>query len=1612
MEGDNICTCYICEKQFSKKAYLKKHMNRHNNHVCKLCGKQFNSMSNLSRHKKRSHQEEAYKITCDFCALTFVNQDLKNDHDNKNHKNKCMFCNMIFYTPLERDAHIERLHPNVNKGASGSSRGDGAKDFKCKICDQKTKDLYTHFVAVHKILPEHICTYCNAIYKSEARKKKHIANMHTTVPSSLTSSNKCYICHESCLNKKALYNHLGIKHNLNVKKMCTYCNQVFASISVAKKHMENEHGTQNKPFCKSCGCTFSSKFNKLRHDRKFHLQKTHKNMQRLPCTQCDKNFTRAENLKRHIARYHDKQPLPCTSGPDGNEECSSSDIDNNKMYTLYKYYNVMSKKFGVKVNQYKCQFTDLAQGPNVLTKLLSTLTEILHEVLHEIPDDHVTQFSFLSSEGLDYPIVLPFLRKEKLNAQIVLDYIANVLQSYKSLELSSEITLRLLIVNNTKARGFSRKCAFKSWVNNNRVLLTSNHYTGSNCLFHAVILSIAYKMHQLYCKQKVKKMPTNIAHLKCKDLLWMRNAHIKLKKNGHTLDQITKEIKKICNIQNEEGYGLEHFGKIQNSFLKKLNYRLQVFNMRSAEGTVYTTEPLHINEPGENIYIYIKNNHAYSILRICAFLHILYFCPYCLKNISKRRGHTCTFVCFRCSNLGNVCTGVLRRCNQCQKYYQGEECMQRHIDNKICAQEFYCNACDTYIKRIKDKNTHLCGRKRCTICHTNYNMDTKHECFIQSLWIKDDDEKDYTYIVFDCESMHVRDFDKTSMIHEVFCICSTMICKLCIDAYPDTECVRCGKSKRVFFGKNAVTKFCNYAFRNRGRLTLIASHFGGNYDVILIQKYLYDNSIIPKIISKGNKIIMLSVPKYKIRCIDTIHFLPMPLACMKDSLNITTAEKKGFPPYMLWSYDNINEKYTQLPSQHYFNTRNMTKEKHTEFKTWYEKNKNKHYCMKKEVILYCQNDVAILTESMIKFKKIFMQTSSNICERVPNGINPFNSVTLPGACARVFRACFLFSGSLGIIPPKAHLESQSKKALMWMKIISHEKNVYIHHARNGKEIKIGRNIKLDGYYKESNGQEHLLQFAGCKYHGCPHCWDHNDICKLRNVKMGVLYDHQQQQNKEIKRLMSNAILTTIWECEYDKLIKQDNMKYLVKKFRISDPIDIRSSLRGGRCECYNMSTGTTGDEEIKHYDFRSMYPAVQYNNEYPLGQPIIYTENFKCLNNEAPFKYKGFIKCEIIPPSNLFLPVLPLQINKKLHFTLCYACSATNNNKKCTHSNTERSLTGVWSTFELQMAIAQNYSIEYVYEIWHWSKWSKNIFKGYVLNYYKYKVKASGFPSWCKSEQDKIEYVKKINEEGLQLSINDIEYNKGMRTIVKNSLVSSWGKFSELLTRTQVKYTSKMSIFQKLLSNNIDTISDIFIVSKDIIRIDYTPDIDNVPVKPLHNVAIGSLVTSYGRLHIYKELSILGKRCIYTDTDSTVFKINNKDDPILDLLTIGPHLGELADELSGDYITKFICLGPKCYAYRTQSGYQKLCAKGIPQTLTTADIVTIENMDAMVTKFVNGIADEISIVFPYKIYRDNKKGEIHTSPLVKKWKCVMDKRVLRITGSYTTYPYGFRFALE
>ena len=96
-----------------------------------------------------------------------------------------------------------------------------------------------------------------------------------------------------------------------------------------------------------------------------------------------------------------------------------------------------------------------------------------------------------------------------------------------------------------------------------------------------------------------------------------------------------------------------------------------------------------------------------------------------------------------------------------------------------------------------------------------------------------------------------------------------------------------------------------------------------------------------------------------------------------------------------------------------------------------------------------------------------------------------------------------------------------------MDYISSTENIRILHARNHREVRIGRYL-LDGIHPETNT---IFEFNGCKWHECL-------ICKIqRDATMENRWAYTQQRTKYLQEKGYKVV--SIWEHEYKQMLSSN-----------------------------------------------------------------------------------------------------------------------------------------------------------------------------------------------------------------------------------------------------------------------------------------------------------------------------------------------------------------------------------------------------------------------------------------------------------------------------------------
>jgi hypothetical protein len=442
---------------------------------------------------------------------------------------------------------------------------------------------------------------------------------------------------------------------------------------------------------------------------------------------------------------------------------------------------------------------------------------------------------------------------------------------------------------------------------------------------------------------------------------------------------------------------------------------------------------------------------------------------------------------------------------------------------------------------------------------------------------------------------------------------------------------------------------------------------------------------------------------------------------------------------------------------------------------------------------------------------------------------------------------------------------------------------------------------------------------------------------------------------------------------------------------------VQHTFHGGRTDVRQQIVELTPEqiergERIAYDDIVSLYPSVQFFDELPFGFPR--WEHNPPVTILATFF--GFAKVDYIVLSYHHHPI-PLYIkDKKLITDL--------------NDHTEIYLTSV----EIQKMISSGYyRFTKVHTILHYEK-SRDIFSSYVAEAVGGKTMNSRDPS-PHDEQVLQEWYDHTDGK-MDLRGKKFENNPGMKALFKLMANSNWGKFGQ---RSDGEYNSVLllNISEMLLCYDEETAGNL-----KIIEVNHDPDIPDkylVSLKGqfkamfdgdkkdymgmIRNKAIASMVTANARCRLWDMLNKISSRVLYHDTDSIIYiKSANPNENIVN----GYMLGQWEPELKPtEYIDKFVCIGPKSYAYRKidENGESKdvIKMKGVPMHYETSQKLTLESMKQLV------LDQNYHLVTKSIQFRHSKAEGMKTYDQSKVIRNTASKGVLVPEWNHMFLPFGF-----
>lgn len=796
------------------------------------------------------------------------------------------------------------------------------------------------------------------------------------------------------------------------------------------------------------------------------------------------------------------------------------------------------------------------------------------------------------------------------------------------------------------------------------------------------------------------------------------------------------------------------------------------------------------------------------------------------------------------------------------------------------------------------------------------------------------------------------------------------------------------------------------------RLVTILFHNLKGFDGMFLIRELYQQQrLVTDQLTVGAKVLAFSSGPLSFK--DSLCFLPMPLAAFTNTFNLTEL-KKGFFPHTFNTPKN--QAYVgPIPALSIYEPDGMSEKKKAELEEWHARQVQNGvvFDFAKELKEYCESDVALLQGGCEAFCREF-ETHA--------GFNPMREcVTIASACNRYWRLHHLPPFTIAVQPIRGWRGTrvnQSVKALKWLyyqeSLLPKEGAAAdrIKHVRNGGEQSVpatAESVFVDGFDPVTRT---VYEFHGCLWHGCPRCFQQN-----RSAKHHSNPDRNLNELYQATLVKRNALLQEgyrymeMWECDWDRVVKTDDtVRSFGNTLELVPPLDPRDAFFGGRTGAVSLYAKAADDEVILYNDVTSLYPFVNKTCTYPTGHPLIITHP----EDQNIHHYFGVALVDILPPSRLFHPVLPVRSGRKLTFPLCDHCVSEEQAKPmldrcyiCHHTDGQRALRGTWCTPEIEKALQVGYTLLRIHEVWHFppDQQQSGLFANYVDTWLKIKQEASGWPRWCDMEEKKDQFLNQYEDhEGIRLDRAQIAKNPGRKATAKLMLNSFWGKFGERQNKPRVEACQSPHQLYTFLFDPIYELSSLRICNENVLEVVYTHTGDNVPSSTKTNIFIAAFTTCWARLKLYSYLELLQEQVLYYDTDSVIYRHK----PGQPKVPVGDYLGDMTDELEGDVITEFVSGGAKNYGYVKRGGKTERKVRGFTLNVRGSAILNYESMKNNILNELNEPLEErrvLRVTNPNHFKRDVGEKTICLTQQIKEYGLVFDKRV--ITHDKSSKPYGY-----
>ena len=873
-----------------------------------------------------------------------------------------------------------------------------------------------------------------------------------------------------------------------------------------------------------------------------------------------------------------------------------------------------------------------------------------------------------------------------------------------------------------------------------------------------------------------------------------------------------------------------------------------------------------------------------------------------------------------------------------------------------------------------------------------------HICRVQFADVKFGENDDL--YVFDLECAQVEQLVEGSLrpyyIHEVNLVCVRRV-------YPDAS----GDVDRHYF--ETMDDFMHYVLSFTATNRIYLAHNGGRYDVQFVMQYLEKHLIPHSFITAPTSIhayLSVTLPfgaKIAATFLDFRNFMPGSLKNIGLSFGLEVS-KGDFPHRFNNGFNTLFE--GSIPpiddiEDYWCMSSKRSEEEVAEFHTFYAE-QCEIYChcglgavctcdlkkwnFREELLKYCWLDVDVLAEACAKYRNNALdfgdkEEAVGENEWVSNGIDPFQYLTIPQIAVNLLLNGMPEDANLTITPPKQRKE-RFPLAVPWMEryMREHPGSEIKHIGNSNKEFYCFASKRyLDGIDTKNHRYFVCLD---CRFHGCRRCYfdefeiGHDHPC--RPATYSRVHRDTEEFVATLLRTYGPSNVEIVWSHELDNFTPYEmELGHIMKE---------RDMFYGGRTEVFApyIDSNFYPDDEIQYHDVCSLYPYVCAFKTLPTGNPDhICGKNIdlaRIMDLCHPEPYFGYVRAKVTPHNRCLIGLLPYRCpeTKRLEFPL-------------------RPMVGSWGTEELRIAIENGYTINEVYEVYHWPphERSDTLLRGYVSFFLRMKQEAEGWKKMGASsenptEEEKLAIQEKVFEQSGRIGrirIDKVDKNPVKRQMAKLFLNSLWGKFCQKPNKDNFVVIHGYQQFASLwFDSAIDKSKFSFRhISNNTWKVKFSTLDAFTKSNPKYNIFLASKVTEEARCILHRQMLRIGsERILYCDTDSIMF-LYPKAAPRLE----GVGLGNWINEYPNDTIDRLFALAPKFYFLEFKNGESLLKSKGIQMTLANSKRI---------------YADKLGLQLMEKLYPFFEEGS--SEPRAFTGYMVMSNMIMGVNSTNSKLEYG------